>query len=158
MASIIADITGSSNDSSHIRRRTTTWTTSLIVKYVWNKSQRKLNQNTKLIIRIHLKMSPSKQQPHCSGLNVLIMIIYTYIYITLCILDVGVIDKNCGVSELSLFMARFPAKCSQLNIVCRLKICLGHFYLHGLSLIPVWIRNYIHYNVWDEITYQFPNG
>ena len=26
---------------------------------------------------------------------------------------------------------------------------------HGLTLIPVWIMNYIHYNVWDEITYPF---
>ena len=26
-----------------------------------------------------------------------------------------------------------------------------------LNLIPVWISNYIHYTVWDEITYSFPN-
>ena len=26
----------------------------------------------------------------------------------------------------------------------------------GLSLIPVWISNYIYYNVWDEITFPFP--
>ena len=25
----------------------------------------------------------------------------------------------------------------------------------SLTLIPAWIRNYIHYNVWDEITYPF---
>ena len=31
------------------------------------------------------------------------------------------------------------------------------FYKHGLILIPVWICNYIHYNVWDEITYPFLN-
>ena len=33
----------------------------------------------------------------------------------------------------------------------------GPFYLHGLALIPAWVNNYIHYNVWDEITYPFPN-
>ena len=33
----------------------------------------------------------------------------------------------------------------------------GHFYLHGLTLIPAWISNYIHYKVWDEITYPFLN-
>ena len=33
----------------------------------------------------------------------------------------------------------------------------GPFYLHGLTLIPAWICNYIHYNVWDEITYPFLN-
>ena len=25
------------------------------------------------------------------------------------------------------------------------------------TLIPAWISNYIHYNVWDEITYPFLN-
>ena len=33
----------------------------------------------------------------------------------------------------------------------------GPFYQHGLTLIPAWISNYIHYNVWDEITYPFLN-
>ena len=33
----------------------------------------------------------------------------------------------------------------------------GPFYKHGLTLIPAWISNYIHYNVWDEITYPFLN-
>ena len=31
------------------------------------------------------------------------------------------------------------------------------FYYRVLTLIPAWISNYIHYNVWDEITYQFLN-
>ena len=31
------------------------------------------------------------------------------------------------------------------------------FYYHGLTLIPAWINNYIHYKVWDEITYPFLN-
>ena len=26
-----------------------------------------------------------------------------------------------------------------------------------LTLIPAWISNYIHYKVWDEITYPFLN-
>ena len=25
------------------------------------------------------------------------------------------------------------------------------------GIIPAWISNYIHYNVWDEITFPFPN-
>ena len=33
----------------------------------------------------------------------------------------------------------------------------GPFYKHGLTLIPAWISNYIHCNVWDEITYPFLN-
>ena len=28
---------------------------------------------------------------------------------------------------------------------------------HGLTLIPAWVSNHIHYQVWDEITYPFPN-
>ena len=34
---------------------------------------------------------------------------------------------------------------------------VGPFYKHVLTLIPAWIGNYIHYKVWDEITYQFLN-
>ena len=34
---------------------------------------------------------------------------------------------------------------------------LGPFYWHGWTLIPAWISNYIHYKVWYEITYPFPN-
>ena len=33
----------------------------------------------------------------------------------------------------------------------------GLFYKHGLTVIPAWISNYIHYNAWDEITYPFLN-
>ena len=28
---------------------------------------------------------------------------------------------------------------------------------YGLTSIPSWVSNYIDYNVWDEITYQFLN-
>ena len=31
------------------------------------------------------------------------------------------------------------------------------FYQHGLTLIPAWMNNYIHYKMWDEITYPFLN-
>ena len=31
------------------------------------------------------------------------------------------------------------------------------FYYRGLTLIPAWISNYTHYNVWDEIIYPFLN-
>ena len=30
-------------------------------------------------------------------------------------------------------------------------------YLHGLTLIPAWIRNHMPSKMWDEITYPFPN-
>ena len=31
------------------------------------------------------------------------------------------------------------------------------FQWHGLTLIPAWINDYIHYNVWDGIIYPFTN-
>ena len=33
----------------------------------------------------------------------------------------------------------------------------GSFYQHGSTLTPAWISNHIHYKMWDEITYPFPN-
>ena len=30
-------------------------------------------------------------------------------------------------------------------------------YQHGLTLIPAWTSSYIHYKVWNEITYPFTN-
>ena len=33
----------------------------------------------------------------------------------------------------------------------------GPFYLHGLTLIPAWISNYMPSKVWDKITYPFLN-
>ena len=34
---------------------------------------------------------------------------------------------------------------------------MGLFYKHGLTLIPAWISYYMAGEVWDEITYPFPN-
>ena len=32
------------------------------------------------------------------------------------------------------------------------------FYKHGLTLTTVWITNFIHHNVWDEITFPYPKS
>ena len=45
----------------------------------------------------------------------------------------------------------------QLTNVNWLGASNGPFYLHGLTLIPAWISNYIQYKLWDEITYPFLN-
>ena len=34
---------------------------------------------------------------------------------------------------------------------------LGPLLQTWINLFPEWISNYIHYKVWDEITYPFPN-
>ena len=33
----------------------------------------------------------------------------------------------------------------------------GPLYKHFLTYIPAWVSNYIHYKVWNEITYPFTN-
>ena len=33
----------------------------------------------------------------------------------------------------------------------------GPILLTWLTLIPAWISDYIHYEVWNEVTYPFPN-
>ena len=39
---------------------------------------------------------------------------------------------------------------------CRRKL-MGLFYLHGLTIIPAWINDHVPSEVWDKITYLFPN-
>ena len=34
---------------------------------------------------------------------------------------------------------------------------IGHFYQHGITLIPAWISNHMPSRVWHEITYPFLN-
>ena len=36
-------------------------------------------------------------------------------------------------------------------------LACGPFHCCGLTLITAWISNYIHYEMWDEITYPPPN-
>ena len=38
-----------------------------------------------------------------------------------------------------------------------ISVTRGSFYEHGLTLIPVWISNYIYYKLWNEIIYPFLN-
>ena len=48
--------------------------------------------------------------------------------------------------------------CSRLALLSVTALSLQRpLYSHNLTLIPVCISIYIHYKVWDEITYPFPN-
>ena len=40
---------------------------------------------------------------------------------------------------------------------CDIQTTSAPFYWHGLTLIPAWISNHIHYEMYDEITYPFLN-
>ena len=42
-----------------------------------------------------------------------------------------------------------------IHLLCEHAI-RGPFYWHGLTLIPAWISNHIHYKMWNEITSPFP--
>ena len=46
-----------------------------------------------------------------------------------------------------------PPSAFQLQFQC----IMGPFQLTLLTLIPTWVSNYIHYKVYDDITYSFPN-
>ena len=35
-------------------------------------------------------------------------------------------------------------------------IAQGHSYYDKLASIPAWLSKYIHYEVWDEMSYSFP--
>ena len=68
---------------------------------------------------------------------------------------------NCRLSKISILAtksllgARMSCYYTLQNIWQGFAVA---FYRHGLTLIPAWISNYIHYDVWDEIAYPFPNG
>ena len=51
---------------------------------------------------------------------------------------------------------------NRLNFIILNYIILscGWYYvqIYGLTLIPTWISYYIHYKVWEEIIYSFPNS
>ena len=71
--------------------------------------------------------------------------------------DNGLVHKNCVV-----WTSESTLNGSYWTYVYNLKSqqyadIWGLFYLHGLTWISAWISNYIHYNVWDEITYPFLN-
>ena len=74
-----------------------------------------------------------------------------------------------------LWVGKYSLNDSEMHIFIILwfKIRIGHkvvmeistfylfswspFYYHGLTLIPPWISKYIHFKMWDEMTYSFLN-
>ena len=68
------------------------------------------------------------------------------------------------------FVRRLDSIAAELHAICQIDIDIltlkctpsiqhiwGPLYLYGLTFIPVWISNYIHYKVFDEIAYPFLN-
>ena len=75
-----------------------------------------------------------------------------------------------------LFASYMPRELKKLRIMLRYPLCLKTIYSWDFSygcisclplrytnfvrapiIIPAWISNYIHYKVWDEMIYPYPN-
>ena len=56
-----------------------------------------------------------------------------------------------------LFYSNYISSFWYMHVLCWAIYSSDPFYYHGLTLIPIWISNYIHHKVWDEIVYPFPN-
>ena len=54
--------------------------------------------------------------------------------------------------SVTFFLHEFTSNEFTASIVCR-----GPFYFNGSTLIPAWISSCLHHELWDEITYPFPN-
>ena len=64
---------------------------------------------------------------------------------------------KCGYSGKSIL--EWNRRLGMMNVTVETtpRIPVAPFYLHGLTLIPAWISNYMPGKVWDEITYPFLN-
>ena len=64
----------------------------------------------------------------------------------------GVAHPNTVNSVVTDDLAMWRARALGATLLTR-----GPFYWYGLTTIPAWINNYIHFEVWDKITYPFLN-
>ena len=91
-------------------------------------------------------------------------VMYVYISVTKVVLTLQRRhDEPDGVSNdgrlyclLNRLFKRRSNKISKLRVT-GLCIISPIIFDHGLTLIPAWISNYIHYKVWDAITHPFLN-
>ena len=61
---------------------------------------------------------------------------------------------------ISWYFLRYEWEMPSLSLFDRVQFLIHQrppFYQYGLTLTPAWLSNYIHYNVWYEITYPFLN-
>ena len=102
-------------------------------------------------------------QPHCvCSAGTEIPIWGVNLHFVTDIIHVDVFNRGKTVTLANCYVTKNRATVCACSRVC---VCVcacvfssrGPFYKHGLALIPPWIINYIHYKVWDEITYPFLN-
>ena len=93
----------------------------------------------------------------------LFILIFCYKYTKKYPSDVFVISSpHLVIAELQLYVLRYIVRLyvhrSTLKIYnYQAMSTWGPFSWHGLTLIPVWITNYMHYKMWNEITSPFPD-
>ena len=65
---------------------------------------------------------------------------------------IGIQTFSFKKMHLNMSSAKWRPFCLGLNVL-KIQKAWGPLYRHGLSLIPAWISNYIHYKVWAALTY-----
>ena len=148
-------IIGSDNGLSPGRLQAIIWTNAgilLIRTLGTNFSEILIEIRIFSLKKMGLKVSSAKWRPFCLGLNELMASWKRF--------------PHCFVRGIHVF-DRFPTQSHSSGISWSFFIVSSNtlfskqsrapFYWHGLTLIPTWISNYIHYKVWDEITYPFLN-
>ena len=132
-------IIGSDNGLSPGRRQAIIWTNAgilLIGTLGTNFSEILSEIHIFSFMKMHFKVLSAKWLAFCLGLNVLILILPRQFHW----------DMTVAIDQ---------------GVCWCLEVCVHHswgpFYSHGLTLIPAWISNHNHHNVWYQITYPFPN-
>ena len=70
----------------------------------------------------------------------------------------GVTISQCSLKHTSIYVEIMKKSLKTLPLlVLVLEYSRVPLYWHGLTLIPAWVSYYIHYQVYDEIIYTFPN-
>ena len=107
-----------------------------------NKLQWNVNQNSYIFIQEN-PFENVVWQPFCLGLNVLTKLLLMLVH-------------GWVINSTVIYCSNYSSS-PWLTIKYTNKSAPGPFYWHGLTSIPAWISNYIHYKVWNEISYHFPD-
>ena len=140
----------SCNDLSPNPREAITWTNADLLSIIplgTNISEIRIKIQNFSFMKMHLKMSPAKWQPFCSGQTSEPMRHDTVLFIMETAVE-ELLDRSAKVIATHLKIG-----CSSWN-----ETAPGNpLYLQGLTWIPTWISNCTYYKMWDEITHSFPN-
>ena len=72
-------------------------------------------------------------------------------YVTIRVIPILCIRLHCPVKPICASIRNDQLKTSKIMFVCRAPV-----YQHGLTVIPEWMSDYAHYEMWGEITCPVP--